>query len=385
LQDTTDGSTQGERRAGHYVSLRPKPAELAVRVPAAANLEIVNKIKAEMTIMELLSTNTAIITPSLCRLEALRVSAADLIESRVCALLYETIYPIHSADTEAGQTVRKLIKRYEDALRADGMVGEGLDITAVDDSYSNTGTSCGTIREIFTATSVNPIVEEENDMELEEDVAATPIASTTFLREARDKLARKDVAIREKESIVEKLRMMSVPMAGLVESPMIGKAVRQFYRKVAPPQSRAWSSAGKLYQDLRRQVLDNSAVLRDMEDQVNITAVSAVIRDMEEEGDITVIPEVEETDDTEYSWLEDPLQFGERLVAGTSLTIRLAGEAEDDVFDESAIPAVHCTTTHSASISSEAPMESTSINFSFQAEPQCEITDVNNKRKTTEK
>jgi hypothetical protein len=363
--DTTDGSTQGERRAGHYISLRPKPVlQLAAPEQAAANEEI---IKAEMTIMELLSTNAAIVTPSLYRLEALRVSATELLVSDVCSVLYATIYPLHSADTEAGKLVRKLIKRYEDTLRAGGMVGDGLNITAVDDSFTNTdSSSSGNIRDIFNATSTMPIMDEEeqDELELEDDVGAAPVASTSFLREARDKLASRDISVQEKETIVEKLRMMSIPLAGLEQSPMIGRAVRQFYRKVAPPQSRARTVAGKLYQDLRRQLLSNSA-----------------IREMEERGDLTVIPSREETYD---GGVEDALQFGERLVAGTSFTIRLA-EEEDDVFDVSAIPAVNCINFHSASISeAEAPMESTAASFSFQAESQHEITDVR-KRKMTEK
>jgi hypothetical protein len=57
---------------------------------------------------------------------------------------------------------------------------------------------------------------------------------------------------------------MSIPLAGLEQSPMIGRAVRQFYRKVAPPQSPARTVAGKLYQDLRRQLLGNSGAIREM-------------------------------------------------------------------------------------------------------------------------
>ncbi len=259
--------------------------------PADVNKEMVNKIKAEMTIMELLSTNTAVVTPSLCRLEAMRVSADELLQSGVCSVLYGTIYPLFSIDTEAGKIVRKLIKRYEDTLRAVGMVGEGPDITAVDNS-SDTAAHSDFIRDVFTATSYEPIVEDPivEAPSVEEPIAEENVATISFLRAARDKLENKSVSINEKESLVEKLRMMRVPLAGLEESPMIGKVVRRFYRKVAPPHSRAWNSAGKLYQDLRRQVLGNSVIVREMEEQGDMSVVPEVTADIPYEEDSWVEP-----------------------------------------------------------------------------------------------
>jgi hypothetical protein len=61
------------------------------------------------------------------------------------------------------------------------------------------------------------------------------------------------MSFKEKESIVEKLWVMEMPISRITDSPMIGKAVRHFYRKMAPKQIRAWTIASKVYQEIRKK------------------------------------------------------------------------------------------------------------------------------------
>ena len=72
--------------------------------------------------------------------------------------------------------------------------------------------------------------------------------------------------MKEKESIIEKLRLMSIPLAGLEGSPMIGKAVNHFYRKMAPSQSRAKTVAGNLYQDFQCQMKEQEKTAQTLKD-----------------------------------------------------------------------------------------------------------------------
>jgi hypothetical protein len=179
---------------------------------------------------------------------------------------------------------------------------------------------------------------------------------------------------------VEKLRMMRVPLAGLEESPMIGKVVRRFYRKVAPPHSRAWNSAGKLYQDLRRQVLGNTVIVREMEEQGDMSVVPEVTAGFPYEEDSWVEP----TSVTTLLAREESLHFGERLVAGTGITISISEAPVSREFNESIIPVTNAT-IHSVSISSEAPMESTALSFSEVEPEQGKRKAAEGKRKAAEK
>ena len=100
-QDTTYGSTSARAQGGHYKSLIPK--EAITPQPLTMDAAITDKIKTEMTILSMLSTNEAIVIPSLARLEELRVAAPELIKSGICNLLYITIYLAHHQSSEAGK------------------------------------------------------------------------------------------------------------------------------------------------------------------------------------------------------------------------------------------------------------------------------------------
>ena len=152
-QDTTDGSTGEMVQSGHYISLQRKPDQTHSQPSLQqGSREVLEKIKAEMTILDMLAAQETIVRPSLGRLELLKVGVADLRESGICSLLYTKIYPVHSSETEAGRSVRVLLRRFEDALRADGMIGESLNVTRCSSEQNLTGNNCQLLHRVSIST-----------------------------------------------------------------------------------------------------------------------------------------------------------------------------------------------------------------------------------------
>ena len=105
------------------------------------------------------------------------------------------------------------------------------------------------------------------------------MATESFLREARDKLDSKEVDIHEKEVVIEKLWHSKVSLEHLVKSPLIGKAVRTFYRKVAPKNTRVWTMSGKVYYKMKKQLLesDHEGIIKAMEGHEGLQVIVILI------------------------------------------------------------------------------------------------------------
>ena len=102
---------------------------------ASIRTDTIKGMKAEEEILKMLGKNEFIVEGSILRLEALQVTADDLLQSELCSVLMTHVYPLHNSTSVAGKMVRKLIKKYENICKeVDGYDGDPLDITICDEA-----------------------------------------------------------------------------------------------------------------------------------------------------------------------------------------------------------------------------------------------------------